>query len=152
MDKKNTEKTELPLWDLSDLYKSTKCSEIDLDLSKLEKLTNSFNKKYKGKIYKLNEIKIFNLLRNLEIIEKLSGRLISFAYLNYCEKVNCEEKNKFLSDIQEKLVKYESKMLFLSLEINSLSEKRYKKLTSKKSKVYKYKTFFKQNRFNRNIT
>ena len=101
MDKKNTEKTELPLWDLSDLYKSTKCSKIDLDLSKLEKLTNSFNKKYKGKIYKLNEIKIFNLLRNLEIIEKLSGRLISFAYLDYCEKVNCEEKNKFLSDIQE---------------------------------------------------
>ncbi|MFL2802484.1 MAG: M3 family oligoendopeptidase [Paracoccaceae bacterium] len=146
MYKKNSENTELPSWNLSDLYKSTKCSEIGLDLKKLEKLTNAFNKKYKGKIYKLNEIKFFNLLKNLEIIEKLSGRLISFAYLNYCEQVNCEEKNKFLSDIQEKLVKYESKMLFLSLEINSLSEKRYKKLTSKKSEVFKYKTFFKQNR------
>ena len=57
MDKEIIEKTELPSWDLSDLYKSTECSEIDQDLDKLEKLTISFNKKYKGKIYKLNDIK-----------------------------------------------------------------------------------------------
>ena len=49
MDKEIIEKTELPSWDLSDLYKSTECSEIDQDLDKLEKLTISFNKKYKGK-------------------------------------------------------------------------------------------------------
>ena len=122
MDKKIREKIELPSWDLSDLYKSTECSEINLDLDKLEKLTISFNKKYKGKIYKLNDKKIFDLFKSLEIIEKLSGRLISFAYLNYCDKVNCEAKNKFLSYIQEKLVKFESRILFLSLEINSLNE------------------------------
>ena len=57
MNKKIIEKTELPSWDLSDLYKSTECSEIDQDLDKLEKLTISFNKKYKGKIYKLNDKK-----------------------------------------------------------------------------------------------
>ena len=146
MDKNNLTKTELPSWDLSDLYKSTKCSEIDLDLKKLGKLTSSFNKKYKGKIYKLTDKNFFGLFSSLEIIEKLSGRLISFAYLNYCEEVNSEEKNKFLSDTQEKLVRFDSKMLFLSLEINSLSEKRFKNLIDKKSKVYKYKTFFKKNR------
>ena len=146
MDKKIREKIELPSWDLSDLYKSTECSEINLDLDKLEKLTISFNKKYKGKIYKLNDKKIFDLFKSLEIIEKLSGRLISFAYLNYCEKVNCEAKNKFLSYIQEKLVKFESSMLFLSLEINSLNEKKFKSLISKQSKVYKFKTFLKKMR------
>ena len=146
MNKKIIEKTELPSWDLSDLYKSTECSEIDQDLDKLEKLTISFNKKYKGKIYKLNDKKVFDLFKSLEIIEKLSGRLISFAYLNYCEKVNCEAKNKFLSYIQEKLVKFESRMLFLSLEINSLNEKKFKSLISKQSKVYKFKTFLKKMR------
>ena len=49
MDKEIIEKTELPSWDLSDLYKSTECSQIDLDLDKLEKLTISFNKKIQRK-------------------------------------------------------------------------------------------------------
>jgi hypothetical protein len=62
MDKKIIETTGLPSWDLSDLYKSTECSEIDRDLDKLEKLTSSFNKKYKGKIYKFTDKKIFFLI------------------------------------------------------------------------------------------
>ena len=144
MEKKITETTELPSWNLSDLYNSVKAPEIDLDLKKLDELTICFNKKYKRKIKKLNDKKFFDLINDLEIIERISGRLISFAYLNYCEKVNCEEKNKFLSDIQEKLVRFETRMLFLSLEINSLNQKRYKNLISKKSKVYRYKTFFRK--------
>ena len=144
MEKKITETTELPSWNLSDLYNSVKAPEIDLDLKKLDGLTICFNKKYKRKIKKLNDKKFFDLINDLEIIERISGRLISFAYLNYCEKVNCEEKNKFLSDIQEKLVKFETRMLFLSLEINSLNQKRYKNLISRKSKVYRYKTFFRK--------
>ena len=118
-------KKELPSWDLSDLYKSTQSQEINFDLSQLEKLTTNFNKKYKGNVHKLSDKKFYDLFNSLEKIEKLSGRLISYAYLNYCENVSCEEKNKFLSDIQEKLVKFESKMLFLSLEINSISEKKF---------------------------
>ena len=34
MDKKIIERKELPSWDLSDLFNSTECSEIDLDLEK----------------------------------------------------------------------------------------------------------------------
>jgi oligoendopeptidase F len=135
-------KKELPSWDLSDLYKSTQSQEINFDLSKLENLTTNFNKKYKGNVHKLSDKKFYNLFNSLEKIEKLSGRLISYAYLNYCENVSSEEKNKFLSDIQEKLVKFESKMLFLSLEINSISEKKFRKLIAKKSKVKRYETFF----------
>ena len=96
-------KKELPSWDLSDLYKSTQSQEINFDLSKLENLTTNFNKKYKGNVHKLSDKKFYNLFNSLEKIEKLSGRLISYAYLNYCENVSSEEKNKFLSDIQEKL-------------------------------------------------
>jgi oligoendopeptidase F len=117
-------KNELPSWDLSDLYKSTQSREVNFDLSKLEKLTTNFNQKYKGKVNKLTDKKFYDLFNSLEKIEKLSGRLISYAYLNYCENISSEEKNKFLSDIQEKLVKFESRMLFLSLEINSISEKK----------------------------
>ena len=135
-------KTELPSWDLSDLYKSTQSRAINFDLRKLEKLTINFNKKYKGKVHKLTDKKFYDLFNSLENIEKLSGRLISYSYLNYCENVSCEEKNKFLSNIQEKIVKFESNMLFLSLEINSISEKKFRKLIAKKSRVKRYETFF----------
>tara|TARA_A100001011_G_scaffold186701_1_gene195292 strand:- start:891 stop:2675 length:1785 start_codon:yes stop_codon:yes gene_type:complete len=146
MKKKIIEETRLPSWNLSDLYKSTNSPEIDFDLKQLDELSSSFNKKYKGRIKKINNKKFLELINNLETIERLSGRLISFAYLNYCEQVNCEVKNKFLSNIQEKLVKFESRMLFLSIEINSLNEKSYKSLISKNSKVKRYKTFFQKNR------
>ena len=43
MEKKITEKTELPSWNLSDLYNSVKAPEIDLDLKKLDELTICFN-------------------------------------------------------------------------------------------------------------
>ena len=88
-------KTELPSWDLSDLYKSTQSRAINFDLRKLEKLTINFNKKYKGKVHKLTDKKFYDLFNSLENIEKLSGRLISYSYLNYCENVSCEEKINF---------------------------------------------------------
>ena len=120
MDKIIKENNELPSWDLSDLYNSTKSPKLKSDIRKLDQLTSNFNKTYKGKVRNLNNKKIFTLISDLEIIERLNGRLISFAYLNYCEEVNNEEKNKFLSFIQEKLTKFESRMLFLSLEIKFL--------------------------------
>ena len=146
MDKVIGDGIELPSWDLSDLYNSTKSPEVKRDFDELDKLTKCFNKKYRGKISKLGSKKFLNLISRLENIEMISGRLMSFAYLNYCEQVNNESKNKFLSSTQEKLVELESRILFLSLEINALSEKKYNYLISKKSELSKYKTFLKKNR------
>ena len=61
MNKKMLLKKELPSWDLSDLYKSTQSQEINFDLSKLEKLTTNFNKKYKGNVHKLSDKNFYDL-------------------------------------------------------------------------------------------
>ena len=45
MNKKN----ELPAWNLSDLYKSTKDPQIQKDLAEYKKKAADFAKKYKGK-------------------------------------------------------------------------------------------------------
>ena len=62
MNKKIIEKTELPSW-IFLIYINQPNVLIDQDLDKLEKLTINFNKKYKGKIYKLNDKKIFDLFK-----------------------------------------------------------------------------------------
>ena len=50
MDKVIGDGIELPSWDLSDLYNSTKSPEVKRDFNELDKLTKCFNKKYRGKI------------------------------------------------------------------------------------------------------
>ncbi len=132
----------LPSWDLKDLYSGIDAPEIKKDIRKVESLTKKFRANYRGKISNLEEATFVKLFRDLEDLECKSGRLLSFAQLLHAQNNTCEEKIKFLSDIQDKLTTINSKTTFLTLEINQINERRYKKLVSKKSAVRKYKIFF----------
>ena len=60
----------LPIWDLSDLYHSTKSIEITTDLKFIEKKAKLFEKKYEGKINSLNGESILSAIEELEIIDE----------------------------------------------------------------------------------
>jgi len=136
----------LPSWDLSDLYTSKDSNEIKKDLILVDNLTKKFRKDYRGKIVRLKEKGFVKLFKDFETLESITGRLLSFAYLLHCQKNTCQERTKFLSDVQEKLTNFSSRILFLTLEINKMSEKHYKKIVSIKSRVQKYKIFFDKTR------
>ncbi len=136
----------LPSWDLTDLYTKINAPEIEDDLAKVDNLTTKFRKKYRGKISTLKEKGFLKLLKDWESLERKYGRLLSYAQLLHSQKSTCQERIKFLSDVQEKLTKFSSRTLFLFLEINQMSEKHYKKIVSKKSGIHRYKVFFDKNR------
>ena len=136
----------LPSWDLTDLYMTINSPEIKKDLRKVNQLTKKFREDYRGKILCLKEKNFVKLFRDLEALECKSGKILSFAQLLHCQKSTCQDRIKFLSDIQDKLIIYRSRILFLALEINKMSDKHYKKIISKKSSLNRYKIFFEKNR------
>ncbi len=139
-------KENLPSWDLTDLYPAIDSPEIKTDIVKLDQLTKKFRQNYRGKISKIKEKGLVKLFKDLEFLERKSGRLLSFAQLTHCQKTTCQHRNKFLSDVQDKLTKFNSRILFVPLEINQMSDKHYKKIVSKKSSLNRYKIFFEKTR------
>ena len=137
MNKKN----ELPAWNLSDLYKSTKDPQIQKDLAEYKKKAADFAKKYKGKLADMDAKKIYAALKEYEHLDTLSTILGEFAYLNMCTQMKNGEAMAFYQNTAEALTEYAKPLVFLSLEINQLSDKKIKEWL-KDEKVSFYKPWF----------
>ena len=71
-----------------------------------------------------------------------SGRIISYAGLRYYQKTTDAERAKFLSDMQEKVTVFTTKLVFFSLEINSLEDEFLEKLLQENIDLFRYKPIF----------
>ena len=114
---------EEPSWDLSDLYNGIKDKELENDLQDLNKKIDNFANKYSGKIKKLSGYELYKLLVEYEKISEKMGKIASFAYLKYAENLSVEENVAFFQKISEELTSLSSKMIFVNVEINELSDK-----------------------------
>ena len=83
----------LPIWDLSDLYNSSKDNKITSDLNFIKIASKKFEKKYEGKIRNLNSEKLHKAIIELEKINEKIDRVMSYAHLLYAENEE-NEKNK----------------------------------------------------------
>ena len=120
--KGSSELGQLPDWNLNDLYTSTDAKELVGDLNWLEKECDKFAKDYEGKLKSLSADQLLNCVFRNEKISTISGRIISYAGLRYYQKTTDAERAKFLSDMQEKVTIFTTKLVFFSLEINSLDD------------------------------
>lgn len=114
---------EEPSWDLSDLYNGIKDRELENDLQNLNKKIDAFTSKYSCKIKKLSGYELYKLLVEYEKISEKMGKIASFAYLKYAENLSVEENVAFFQKISEELTSLSSKMIFVNVEINELSDK-----------------------------
>ena len=140
--KKSNNLGKLPVWDLSDLYKSTKDKKIRSDLNFVKKAYKKFEKKYEDKIKKLNGNNLFKAILELEKISEKGSRIISFAQLLHCENITNEENKIFFQNIDEKITEYKSSAVFFDLEINAIKEKKLQKIL-KNRKLKKFQTWIK---------
>ncbi len=136
----------LPEWNLSDLYTSPSATEIARDLEKIDALSTSFSKKFKNKLATLSPQEMLDCMNHQEKLQSLMGRLMSFASLRYYQLTTDSKRTKFLSDIQEKITDFSSKLVFFSLEFNTLSETQLKKILKKNLNLSRYKHAFKRMR------
>ena len=132
----------LPDWDLSDLYNSPSAKKIEIDLKKVDQLSSSFSKKYENKLSTLSSSGMLECVKHQEKITNLMGRLSSFASLRYYQLTTDPSRVKLLSDIQDKITEFGSRLVFFTLEFNSLDDKHLKKLLKNNSDLSRYSAVF----------
>ena len=129
-------KNELPAWDLTDLYKSPKDKQIEKDLDLYKKSSLDFAKKYKGKLAKLTASQFYKMAEECEKRSVLGNKLGVFAYLTMVTQMKNKDAMSFYQNISEKLNDYSKPVIFLSLEINALPDKKIKEWLKDKKASY----------------
>jgi oligoendopeptidase F len=131
---KNTGK--LPIWDLKDLYLSQNDKELSRDLNKIKNGTLKFEKKYLNKVKNLSAENLYKAINQLEQIDILMDKVLSYAHLLVAEDGNNEKNKIFFQQMQEKITNFASSIIFFTLELNQIPEKQISTLL--KIKNYKY--------------
>ena len=140
--KGSSELGQLPDWNLNDLYTSTDAKELVSDLSWLKKECDEFANEYQGKLKFLSADQMLQCIIRNEKISSISGRIISYAGLRYYQNTTNADRAKFLSDMQEKITVYTTKLVFFSLEINSLEDAFLEGLLNENEEFLRYKPVF----------
>ena len=117
-------KNKLPSWNLSDLYKNTNDPKINIDLENYGRFCKNFSRKYKGRLHEMSGSEIAKILHEYEKEVSVAGKIGGFAYLNMVTQMKNQQALAFYQSISEKLTDYGKPMIFLSLEINSLPDKK----------------------------
>jgi len=142
-----TKKTvsKIPNWNLSDFYSSISDKKIAADLKKIESDAKNFAKKFSGKIAKLSAPELLVAIVAYEKICELIGKVSSFAQLVYAADLSNQKNIAFNQNTQETLSKSETELVFFSLEINKIEDKKLATLL-KNASLKKYEPFIRDTR------
>ncbi len=133
---------DLPEWDLTDLYTSQEAPELARDLDWLEEACSSFAADYEGKLDALDAAAMLDCVLRHERIDMVSGRVMSFAGLRYYQNTMDSDRAKFMSDMQDRLTRYSTPLVFFSLELNRLPDDRLETLYAANDDLARYKPVF----------
>jgi oligoendopeptidase F len=140
-----SKKLTAPSWDLSDFYSSISDKKISTDLAKIESDVKKFKKEFSGKIAKLDAKKLFAAISTYEKICELIGKLSSYAQLVYAADLSNQKNIAFHQNTSEKLSSFESDLVFFSLELNKVDDKKIATFL-KNSELKKYAPFIRDMR------
>ncbi len=128
----------LPIWNLKDLYLSQNDKSLIRDLNNIKNGTLKFEKKYLNKVESLNADNLYKAIYQLEQIDILMDKILSYAHLLVSEDGNNEKNKIFYQQMQETITNYASSIIFFTLELNKISEKKINILIkNKKLQIYK---------------
>lgn len=132
--------SEIPQWNLTDFYSSITDKKLEEDLAAIADESSNFAQKYSQKIAQLNATELLAAIETYEKISEKIGKISSYSYLIYASDTSDAKKLAFFQNTSEALSKFESTLLFFTLEINKISEENIKKLLSDQN-LNKYQPF-----------
>ncbi len=130
---------DLPEWNLDDLYPSMDGPEIVADLEWLEGECAAFASDYTGKLADLDAEGMLNCIRRYEKIQSISGRIMSFAGLQYYQNTADADRAKFMADMQAQITDYSTPLVFFSLEMNRIDDEQLDGMLAKNADLARYK-------------
>jgi len=150
-------KKQPPHWDLKDFYSSPKDKKIAADLKKISLLTAQFSKKYLQAISKLTAPQLAKAIAEYEILSEEISKISSYSYLVYASDLSNSSNVSFYQNMSEKLNCFESQLIFFTIEINNLEDKKINEFYKKSAELEKYMPFirdiraFKKHQFNNEL-
>ena len=118
----------LPKWNLDSLYSSNEDPKIKADLESLKKEAEQFERQYKGKIIELDAKSLFSAISQYDNYCDNLIRLSSYAFLQYCTKMENSEAQILNQNINENLTDITKHTIFFTLELNTISEEKIERL------------------------
>jgi oligoendopeptidase F len=112
----------LPEWDLSDLYSAPDAPEIAGDMDWLGGACADFAATYQGKLAALDAAGMLAAVHAYEHIDRIAGRLMSYAGLRYYQLTTDPVRAKFMSDAQDRVTEATTPLVFFALEVNRIDD------------------------------
>ena len=133
----------LPVWDLNDLYPGKDSPEFKAAMDQANALATEFESKYKGKLAELTASgRLIEAIRDSETLGDLTGRIGSFAFLQYAQKSTDPDRAKFMGDTNEALTNLSTRVLFFELELNRIADADLDAALDKDPELARYNTWF----------
>jgi oligoendopeptidase F len=115
--------SDLPVWDLSDLYPGRQSKELLDDLTSSATDAKMFQERYLGQVAALSADDFAAAIAAYEKIEEVLGRIMSYAGLCYASDMSDPKIAQFFAGLQEQVTDISSDLIFFTLEINRLDDK-----------------------------
>lgn len=134
---------DLPVWDLNDLYPGKDSPEFKAALDDARTLAGKFEATYKGKLLELTKAgRLIEAIRDSEKLTDLSGRIGSYAFLQYAQRSTDPDRAKFMGDTNEALTALSTRVLFLELELNRIEDADLEAAFAADPALARYRTWF----------
>jgi oligoendopeptidase F len=114
--------TDLPRWDLSDLFPGPDSPELKAALSEAAEGARAFAAAQGGRLAGLEGGALAAAVAEYERLQDRIGRIGSYAQLLYAGDMSNPEVTRFYQTIQERLTDISSELLFFTLELNRMDE------------------------------
>ncbi|MYD11274.1 MAG: M3 family oligoendopeptidase [Chloroflexi bacterium] len=110
------------IWDLSVFYQSLDDPQIEADIQQLNELLDAFQARWRGRLAQMSAADFSSAYAELEAIYDLSGRLGSFAMLNFSTDTGNPDYMAHMAKIQDLDAELNQKIVFFYLEWNALDD------------------------------
>jgi oligoendopeptidase F len=113
---------QLPQWDLTDLYPGRESVSLKQAIGAAESEAGKFRARYEGKLATLSGRDLAQAIASYERTQETLGRLMSYAYLDYCTGMTDPATGQFFQNMQEKVNAISTILLFFTLELNRIED------------------------------
>jgi oligoendopeptidase F len=115
-------KSELPRWNLDDLYVGPESPTIQSDIERIRKMADDFAGTYRGKVSALSATEFATAIVGYEDFVHIMHKLISYAQLLYAADAGNADIAKFYQSITEQITDISTQTIFFELEINNTDD------------------------------
>ncbi|PJF25739.1 MAG: oligoendopeptidase F, partial [Phototrophicales bacterium] len=115
-------------WDLSIFYAGGDDPAISADMERVTAMADDFAARYRGKVASMTAAEMVAAMQELEAIYDLSGRVSSFAFLNFSTDTADPLWSALVQRVTEHGAALQQKLLFFELEWRAVDETGAEKL------------------------